>query len=107
MRKTQSQPRPKPATRARTCVGCRRACPRVELVRLVLLDGQLVVDRRRALPGRGASIHPNDACVAAAIRQGGFGRAFRCRVQVASPVELARNVAAAFGGSREGNGNPE
>ena len=78
-----------------------------ELVRLVLVDGQPVVDRRRALPGRGASIHPNDACVEAAIRQGGLGRAFRCRVQVASPAELAKNVAAAFGGPREGNGNPE
>jgi len=77
------------------------------LVRLVLVDGQVVVDRRRALPGRGASIHPNDACVEAAVRHGGFGRAFRCRVQVASPAELARNVAAAFGGPREDNGNPE
>jgi predicted RNA-binding protein YlxR (DUF448 family) len=63
---------------------------------MVLVDGQPTVDVRRALSGRGASIHPREACVSAAIRQGAFGRAFRCRVVVASQGELSRQVAAAF-----------
>jgi N utilization substance protein A len=95
------------AAPVRTCVGCRKACPVTELVRIVLRDGQPVVDARRTLPGRGASIHPRAECVTAAVRQGGLGRAFRCRVVVAAPAELSRNVAAAFGDPREGNGNPE
>ncbi len=61
------------AAPVRTCVGCRKACPSTELVRMVLRDGQPVVDARRTLPGRGASIHPRAACVTAAIRQGGIG----------------------------------
>jgi predicted RNA-binding protein YlxR (DUF448 family) len=91
----------------RTCVGCRKIGPQRDLVRLVLVDGVPVVDGRRRLPGRGASIHPSDACVKAAVRQGAFGRAFRCRVVVASPLELSRTVTAALVFSRDGNGNPK
>src|SRR5882724_6361244 len=107
------------AAPVRTCIGCRQPAPLAQLVRLVLVDGQPVVDARRVLPGRGASLHPTESCVRAAISHGAFGRAFRCRVAVASPVELsikvtaackvtaASRVTAALGGSRERNGKSE
>ena len=91
----------------RTCIGCRQTSPRTELVRLVLIEGQPTVDPRRRLPGRGASVHPTEVCVNAAVRQGGFARAFRRRVVVVSPVDLSNRVTAAFGSWRDGNGNPE
>ena len=49
----------------RTCVGCRLRADRAGLLRVVVADGVLVVDPRRRLPGRGASVHPDPACVRA------------------------------------------
>jgi len=91
----------------RTCIGCRRTAPLCDLVRLVLVDGQPVVDERRVLPGRGASLHPREACVRAALGHGALARAFRRGIVVAAPVELSIRVMAALGGSRERNGKPE
>lgn len=48
----------------RTCVACRSEEDRDDLVRLVCApDGELVVDLRGSLPGRGAWVHPAEACV--------------------------------------------
>lgn len=52
-----------------------KASPR-ELVRLVLAAGEVVIDRSRA-GGRGAWLHPAEACLARASRRKSFGRAFR------------------------------
>lgn len=53
-------------TAHRTCVACREEAERDELVRLVAdPDGNLVVDLRARLPGRGAWVHPTRACVSA------------------------------------------
>jgi predicted RNA-binding protein YlxR (DUF448 family) len=43
----------------------------------VIVDGRLRVGARSGQPGRGASIHPREACVAAAVRSRAFARAFR------------------------------
>jgi len=49
-------------------------------VRVVLRpDGGLAVGARGAFPGRGASLHPSEACVKAALAGGAFLRAFRGR----------------------------
>ena len=65
----------------RTCVGCRQAAPATALVRLVLVERQLVVPVGRTRPpGRGAWLHPAAACVAAAARTRAFDRAFRAPV---------------------------
>ena len=62
----------------RTCVGCRTAAPRAQLLRVVAsTDGDLVVDSRARMPGRGAWIHPDPACVSLAERRRAFGRALR------------------------------
>ncbi|MBK7721647.1 MAG: YlxR family protein [Austwickia sp.] len=65
----------------RTCVGCRRRAGRGDLLRVVavLVDGGYVVrpDPRRQLPGRGAWLHPDPACLEQARRRRAFGRALR------------------------------
>jgi uncharacterized protein len=53
-----------------------------ELVRLALVDGAVVVDRDGGVPGRGAYVHPRPDCLAAALDQAAFPRAFRRPVSV-------------------------
>lgn len=54
----------------RTCVVCRGEEDRAALIRLVAdPDGNVVVDLRARLPGRGAWLHPRVECVAAAERE--------------------------------------
>ena len=60
----------------RTCIGCGRKAGQPELVRLVLVEGRVAVDRARR-GGRGAWIHPAPACLEKAVRRKAFGRAFR------------------------------
>jgi uncharacterized protein len=71
-------------TPVRTCVGCRGKDDHTKLVRLVL-DGtadvpSVVPDWRRRMPGRGAWLHPDTACLQTALKKGAFNRAFRGRV---------------------------
>jgi len=61
----------------RTCLGCRQRAPRSSLVRVVARDGRVAVDAAARLPGRGAWVHPDPGCVAAAVRKRAFGRALR------------------------------
>ncbi|RCK70495.1 YlxR family protein [Desertihabitans brevis] len=63
----------------RTCVGCRRRSSQSELIRLVARPGtvEVLVDRRRSLPGRGAYVHPDPACTELAVRRRAIGRALR------------------------------
>jgi predicted RNA-binding protein YlxR (DUF448 family) len=61
----------------RTCVGCRARADRASLLRVVAAGGVLVVDPERRLPGRGASVHLDPACVDLADKRRGFVRALR------------------------------
>jgi predicted RNA-binding protein YlxR (DUF448 family) len=65
----------------RTCVGCRKRELAVELLRVVAVGGNgeyaVTVDPARKLPGRGAWLHPERACLDAAIRRRAFARALR------------------------------
>ncbi|ROO58791.1 hypothetical protein EDC02_0560 [Micromonospora sp. Llam0] len=65
----------------RTCVGCRRRAPVHELLRVVVVGGEHVSRLRpdpiRGLPGRGAHLHPDPACLELAQRRRAFGRALR------------------------------
>ncbi|HET8658294.1 MAG TPA: YlxR family protein [Micromonosporaceae bacterium] len=66
------------ASPTRTCVGCRRRAPASELLRVVADEhGVAVPDPARRRPGRGASLHPDPACLALAERRRAFGRALR------------------------------
>jgi predicted RNA-binding protein YlxR (DUF448 family)/ribosomal protein L30E len=59
----------------RTCIGCRSAAPRADLVRMVMgPDGTVVFDLSGGAFGRGAWSHPSEVCLrraAKVMRQGG------------------------------------
>lgn len=61
----------------RTCVGCREHVAKSDLVRLVIADESLVIDRDSTLPGRGAYLHPRPDCVDSALRRRVLPRALR------------------------------
>lgn len=85
------------ATPVRTCVGCRRRAPAGELVRVVARDGAAVPDVRRVLPGRGAHLHPDPACLEQAERRRALPRALR----VLGPLDVTgiRDLLAGVDGS--------
>jgi predicted RNA-binding protein YlxR (DUF448 family) len=68
------------------CVGCRERAAKSNLVRLVAVEGAVVPDPRRRLPGRGASLHLDLACLDLAERRRAFPRAFR----LAGPLDTCR-----------------
>ena len=72
----------------RTCVGCRQPDRQGALVRVARAGGACQLDRRRRLPGRGAYVHAQAACLYNAI--GGLARSFRAPV---SRAEVARLTA--------------
>ncbi|HEY6597244.1 MAG TPA: YlxR family protein [Asanoa sp.] len=81
----------------RTCVGCRRRAPADELLRIVAVGEEasfrLRPDPTRRLPGRGAHLHPDPACLALAVRRHAFGRALR-KVGVFDTSELDGHIRA-------------
>ncbi|PBC79762.1 hypothetical protein BX265_4581 [Streptomyces sp. TLI_235] len=58
-------------------MGCRKRAAKHELLRVVAVEGVCVPDSRGALPGRGAHLHPDPACLDLAVRRRAFPRAFR------------------------------
>jgi predicted RNA-binding protein YlxR (DUF448 family) len=61
----------------RTCVGCRKRAAKDELLRVTVVEGVCVPDPRGSLPGRGAYVHSDPACLDLAVRRRAFPRAFR------------------------------
>lgn len=59
----------------RTCVGCRGRAPKSTLVRVAVSAEGPGIDRAQTAPGRGAYVHRDTACLAAAGRSGMLGRA--------------------------------
>jgi uncharacterized protein len=70
----------------RTCVGCGRKAPQVELLRFAVQDGALVPGR--SLPGRGAYTCRRLACFERAVARRAFSRVLRSTVKV--DPDLAR-----------------
>ncbi len=53
----------------RQCFGCKGVFPKKELLRFVKdLSGKVVVDRKKALPGRGVYLCPDSGCFEKAIK---------------------------------------
>jgi predicted RNA-binding protein YlxR (DUF448 family) len=73
----------------RTCVGCHRARPKGQFVRLVCgPTGQLFLDRQGKLPGRGAYICPQRSCAEQASKGTRLRGAFRHEVTLYPVDEL-------------------
>jgi predicted RNA-binding protein YlxR (DUF448 family) len=70
----------------RTCVGCRKRAAKHELLRVTAVEGVCVPDPRGSLPGRGAYLHPDPACLDQAVRRRAFPRAFRLQGPLDSDV---------------------
>ena len=71
----------------RSCVGCRERAPKAELVRVARTPTGVRVDLHGSAPGRGAYVHRDIACAAAALRKGAFASALRTGL---AEEELAR-----------------
>lgn len=77
----------------RTCLGCRETKPRTELWRIVRSPaGEVLVDLRGKLPGRGASLCWSRSCIETAVRRRAFDRAFRQPCQPVATEQLADAV---------------
>ncbi len=61
----------------RQCLGCREHKPKKELIRVVRSpEGEVSLDFRGKLPGRGAYVCPQAACLAKARKSRALERAF-------------------------------
>jgi len=73
----------------RTCAFCRRSAPASELVRIVRApSGELVVDWRRNLGGRGANLCPTRRCIAGAVGKRSLDRVLKAPVSYPDPERL-------------------
>jgi predicted RNA-binding protein YlxR (DUF448 family)/ribosomal protein L30E len=78
----------------RSCLGCREARDKKDLLRFVLApDRTLVPDLQGKLPGRGAYTCVSKACLAAAVQKKQFARSFKGEVRCGMPDELVAAVA--------------
>lgn len=85
----------------RQCVGCREHKEKPALVRVVRSpEGEIALDLRGKLPGRGAYICPDPACLKRAVKS----RALERALNVPIPPEVMETLAAQLleGGSGDG-----
>lgn len=95
-------------------MGCRQRAAVSELLRVVAIASvtdsgsaqfSLRPDFRRALPGRGAHVHPVAGCLALALRRHAFGRALRI-TGVIDAGELSEAIASLTAGAETVGGTP-
>jgi predicted RNA-binding protein YlxR (DUF448 family) len=83
----------------RTCVGCRHASPKPELLRIVRSPtGAVAVDRSGRAPGRGAYVHRSGPCVDAAMKRSSLVRSLRATLDAAGAASLMREIEEALQG---------
>jgi predicted RNA-binding protein YlxR (DUF448 family) len=76
----------------RSCVGCRQRAPKAELVRVARTPAGVRVDPQGNAPGRGAYVHRDPACVAAALRKGALASALRTGLAQEELARLRREI---------------
>ncbi len=93
-KKRQARPERRPGRQpTRTCVACRSAGSKRDLVRLVRgSDGTLAVDESGRAPGRGAYLGPQRACWQQALRTNQLGNALRMTVSPSDRQLLDRHA---------------
>ncbi len=67
----------------RTCIACRVAKPKRELIRVVKFNEEIKLDKTGKLNGRGAYVCNDEACIAKLKKQKLLNRAFSCQVDEA------------------------
>ena len=83
----------------RQCTGCREMKPKRELIRVVRSsDGDINIDAKGKLPGRGAYICPDTQCLKKAIRAKALARA----LEVEIPQEIYDTLLAELEAERSG-----
>lgn len=65
----------------RTCIACRTARPKKELVRVVKFNDDIKLDLTGKANGRGAYVCADKECIAKLKKQKMLNRAFSCQVQ--------------------------
>jgi hypothetical protein len=82
----------------RTCVGCRGRSSKRDLIRVVRSPaGEVEVDPSGSSPGRGAYVHPDEACVDAALDRGGIARGLRIGLPPEGAVRLRADLGRLMG----------
>ncbi len=79
----------------RTCIGCRGSFTKHEVVRIVAASGNVIIDYREKLPGRGAYVCPKPECIRKALGRESLSRALHAAgLTLPSPEEFADRLAA-------------
>jgi len=87
-RRSASGVKPSPQ---RTCVACRSVRAKRELVRIVRSpQGDLTVDLRGKVAGRGAYCDPDAACLDRGLREGAIARALEVTIDATTADRLRR-----------------
>lgn len=81
----------------RTCIGCNTKFDKENVLRFVAdYDGNLIPDINRKLPGRGASVCLDEACVKAAIKKKAFVRQLKSKSEAETLKNIAEQVIIAY-----------
>lgn len=80
----------------RTCIGCRNAFEKDQVVRIAAGPETVVLDYREKLPGRGCYVCPRRECIEKGVSRENLSRSLKSRVRV-PPVDefiadLVRNI---------------
>ena len=77
----------------RQCVGCREMKPKKELIRVVRSpEGEVSLDFKGKLPGRGAYVCPAEECLKKARKSRALERAFSAQIPAEVYEELERQM---------------
>jgi hypothetical protein len=78
----------------RTCIACRGSFAKNDVVRIVAASGNVIVDYRERLPGRGAYVCPKPDCIRKALSRESLSRALHTAgLTLPSPEEFIARLA--------------
>lgn len=80
----------------RTCIGCRGAFSKEDVVRIVSAPPGVVIDYREKLPGRAAYVCPRTTCISKALARDNLSRALRAKVAVPGVEVFAKQLTSAI-----------
>ena len=76
----------------RMCIGCRKMVNKPELIRVVIADGEIKLDKTHKMNGRGTYICKNSECILAAQKKKALQRQFKRQVSEELYKELTAYV---------------